>query len=87
MDAETIQPISDVAILTNQPETDHGHHFFSDFAPYTGGAASVEAPGETVADVLNALTTTHEGLARHLRMIRASSGFVNVYLGDETSDF
>ena len=35
--------------------------------PYTGGAASVQVSGETVGAVLDALTTTHEGLARHLR--------------------
>lgn len=51
---------------------------------YTGGAASVAVEAETAGAALDALTTAHPGLARH---IRGEDGklrsFVNVYLNDE----
>jgi molybdopterin/thiamine biosynthesis adenylyltransferase/rhodanese-related sulfurtransferase/molybdopterin converting factor small subunit len=56
--------------------------------PYTDGASSVDVPGETVGAVLNALTTTYAGLARHLRDDSGKlRSFVNVYLGDEDIRF
>jgi len=55
---------------------------------YVGGQSSVDIEGSTVDEVLTNLTTTHAGLARHLR---DSSGklrsFVNVYLNDEDIRF
>ena len=56
--------------------------------PYAGGAASVEVSGDTVGAVLDALTTTHSGLAKHLRDESGKlRSFVNVYLGDEDIRF
>ena len=56
--------------------------------PYADGAASVEVAGDTVGAVLDALTTTHSGLARHLRDESGKlRSFVNVYLGDEDIRF
>ncbi len=56
--------------------------------PYTDGASSVDVAGSTVGAVLDALTTTHSGLARHLRDDSGKlRSFVNVYLGDEDIRF
>ncbi len=56
--------------------------------PYADGAASVEVSGDTVGAVLDALTTTHSGLAKHLRDESGKlRSFVNVYLGDEDIRF
>lgn len=56
--------------------------------PYTDGASSVEVAGATVGAVLDALTSTHTGLARHLRDEKGElRSFVNVYLGDEDVRF
>jgi len=56
--------------------------------PYTDGASSVQVEGDTVGAALNALTTTHSGLARHLRDDSGKlRSFVNVYLGDEDIRF
>jgi len=56
--------------------------------PYTAGQATVNVAGATVDAALQALTTEHSGLARHLRddagKIRS---FVNVYLNDEDIRF
>jgi len=55
---------------------------------YTDKQAVVSVDGGTVDEALQALTTAHPGLAKHLR---DSSGklrsFVNVYLGDEDIRF
>src|SRR5262245_8997476 len=52
--------------------------------PFAGGASTVEAPGATVAEVLEALVTRHAGLRTHLfdgsGKLRA---FVNVYKNEE----
>ena len=51
---------------------------------YADGNASVEVSGATVKDALEALTTAHTGLLRHLRNdAGALRSFVNVYLNDE----
>jgi molybdopterin/thiamine biosynthesis adenylyltransferase/rhodanese-related sulfurtransferase/molybdopterin converting factor small subunit len=52
--------------------------------PYTGGAASVEVHGATVAEALDGLVRRHEGLRRHLYDDRGKlRSFVNVYRNDE----
>lgn len=55
---------------------------------YTDRHAVVSVDAGTVEEALQALTTAHPGLAKHLR---DSSGklrsFVNVYLGDEDIRF
>jgi adenylyltransferase/sulfurtransferase len=51
---------------------------------YCDGNASVAVSGATVKEALDALTTAHSGLARHLRNeAGALRSFVNVYLNDE----
>lgn len=51
---------------------------------YAGGNASVDVAGSTVREALDALTSAHEGLQRHLRTdAGALRSFVNVYLNDE----
>ena len=63
-------------------------HIPTPLRPYTGGAASVVVDGDTVGAALSSLTTTHEGLARHLRDDSGQlRSFVNVYLGDEDIRF
>jgi len=63
-------------------------HIPTPLRPYTGGASSVEVDGDTVGSALNDLTTTHSGLARHLRDDSGKlRSFVNVYLGDEDIRF
>ena len=52
--------------------------------PYTGNQATVEASGETVGEVLAALTAEHSGLRRHLYSDDGKlRSFVNVYVNDE----
>lgn len=55
---------------------------------FVGGSSSVDVEAGTVAEALDALTTDHPGLQKHLR---DGSGklrsFVNVYLGDEDIRF
>ncbi len=63
-------------------------HIPTPLRPYTDGLATVEASGDTVGDALNALTTAHGGLAKHLRDDAGKlRSFVNVYLGDEDIRF
>ena len=63
-------------------------HIPTPLRPYTGGEASVEVEGDTVATALNNLTTTHAGLARHLRDDAGKlRSFVNVYLGEDDIRF
>ncbi len=51
---------------------------------HAGGAAVVEADGETVADVLAWLETTYPGLSGQLRSPEgAAHRFVNVYVDDD----
>ena len=51
---------------------------------YSDGNASVEVAGATVREALDALTTAHTGLQRHLRTDSGTlRSFVNVYLNDE----
>jgi adenylyltransferase/sulfurtransferase len=63
-------------------------HIPTPLRAYTDGNASVTVEGATVGEALNALTTAHGGLAKHLR---DGSGklrsFVNVYVGDEDIRF
>jgi len=55
---------------------------------YTGGAPQVSVDGDTVAEALESLTTTHAGLKKHLRDDAGKlRSFVNVYLGDEDIRF
>lgn len=63
-------------------------HIPTPLRPYTGGEASVEVEGDTFATALNNLTTTHAGLARHLRDDAGKlRSFVNVYLGEDDIRF
>jgi molybdopterin converting factor small subunit len=51
---------------------------------YTDGAASVSVDGSTAGAALDALTTKHPALAKHLRGTDGKlRSFVNVYLNDE----
>lgn len=59
-------------------------HIPTPLRAYTGGNASVTVDGATVGEALNALTTTHAGLAQHLRDATGKlRSFVNIYVGDE----
>lgn len=59
-------------------------HIPTPLRAFTDGKASVEVDGATVGDALNALTTAHAGLAKHLRDDSGKlRSFVNVYVGDE----
>ena len=52
--------------------------------PHAGGAAVVQAEGETVGAVLASLEAAHPGLAGQLRNEDGSAHrFVNVYVNDE----
>ena len=63
-------------------------HIPTPLRPYTSGLSTVEVSGETVGGALQALTTTHPDLARHLRDDQGRlRSFVNVYLGDEDIRF
>ncbi len=51
---------------------------------YAGGHKTVKVSGVTVGQALDALTTTHPDLKRHLYSEDGRlRSFVNVYLGDE----
>jgi molybdopterin converting factor small subunit len=51
---------------------------------YTDKQASVTVEGATVGEALEALTTRHEGLRRHLRDANGNlRGFINIFVGDE----
>ena len=55
---------------------------------YVDGQASVDVEGTTVDEALGNLTTTHAGLAKHLRGKNGKlRSFVNVYLNDEDIRF
>jgi len=63
-------------------------HIPTPLRPYTGGSASVDVEGATVADALAALTTAHPELQKHLRDSKGRlRSFVNAYLGDEDIRF
>lgn len=63
-------------------------HIPTPLRAYTDGQAAVTVPGATVGEALQALTTAHPGLARHLRDDQgALRSFVNVYVGDEDIRF
>ena len=52
--------------------------------PYTDGQASVSVAATTAGEALSALTTSHPGLARHLRDAEGKlRSFVNVYLNED----
>ncbi len=52
--------------------------------PYAGNRDTVELPGETVGELLGALTKDYEELRRHLYTDDGRlRSFVNVYLNDE----
>ena len=74
---------------SSELETSNGHNSHSNpLRPYTDGAASVDVDGDTVGEALNTLTTTHAGLARHLRDDAGKlRSFVNVYLGEDDIRF
>lgn len=56
--------------------------------PYTGGAAQVTAEGGTLAEVLDALDSTHPGLKeRVLDDDGKVRRFVNVYVNDDDVRF
>ncbi len=51
---------------------------------HAGGAAVVQAEGETVADVLSSLEAAYPGLAGQLRTAEGTAHrFVNVYVDDD----
>jgi molybdopterin converting factor small subunit len=51
---------------------------------HVGGEATVEAPGSTVGEVLESLTSGHEGLQSQLFDEAGQlNRFVNIYLNDE----
>ena len=55
---------------------------------YVGGKESVDVEGGTVDEALASLTTTYEGLSRHLLDKNGKlRSFVNVYLNDEDIRF
>jgi molybdopterin converting factor small subunit len=55
---------------------------------FTNAQARFEADGNTVQDVLKALSTQHEGLKTHLLDENGElRSFVRVYLGDEDINF
>jgi molybdopterin converting factor small subunit len=54
---------------------------------YTGGAKSVEAKGDTLADVFDDLDARHSGLRDRLVDSAGLRRFVNVYLNDEDVRF
>lgn len=63
-------------------------HIPTPLRAYTGQQAAVTVDGATVGEALNALTTAHPGLAKHLRDGEGKlRSFVNVYLGDEDIRF
>ena len=63
-------------------------HIPTPLRSYTDGNASVKVSASTAGEALDALTTKHEGLARHLRDDSGKlRSFVNVYLGDEDIRF
>ncbi len=52
--------------------------------PYADGRATIEASGETVAAVLDALASEYPGIARRVRDEQgAIRQHVNVFVGDE----
>jgi len=63
-------------------------HIPTPLRPYTQGQSTVEVAGTTVGGALQALTTDHPDLAKHLRDEQGRlRSFVNVYLGDEDIRF
>jgi MoaD family protein len=54
---------------------------------HTGGQKSVEAAGETLAQVIDDLETNHGGLKQRLVKEGALHRFVNVYVNDEDVRF
>lgn len=54
---------------------------------HTGGQKSVEASGDTVAEVINDLDTKHNGLKDRLVKEGSLHRFVNVYVNDEDVRF
>ena len=53
----------------------------------TGGEEQVQAPGETVKAVLDAIEQKHPGLRDRLLDEKGVRRFVNLYLGDEDIRF
>ena len=53
----------------------------------TGGEEQVQAPGETVKAVIEALETKHAGLKDRLLDDKGVRRFVNIYVGDEDIRF
>ena len=54
---------------------------------HTGGKKSVEAAGDTLAQVIDDLETNHGGLKQRLVKEGALHRFVNVYVNDEDVRF
>ncbi|MBB5808047.1 MoaD family protein [Saccharothrix ecbatanensis] len=54
---------------------------------HTGGQKSVEAAGETLAQIIDDLETNHGGLKQRLVKEGALHRFVNVYVNDEDVRF
>ena len=63
-------------------------HIPTPLRAYTDKLSKVEVSATTVGEALNALTTAHPGLAKHLRDDSGKlRSFVNIYLGDEDVRF
>jgi sulfur-carrier protein len=54
---------------------------------YTGGAKAVDGDGETVADVIDSVESSHPGIKERLVDSGDLRRFVNVYLNDEDVRF
>lgn len=54
---------------------------------YTDGQKSVQASGQTVAEVINDLESRHEGFKERLVKDEKLHRFVNVYVNDEDVRF
>jgi len=53
----------------------------------TGGEEQIQAPGETVKAVINAIEEKHPGLRDRLLDDKGVRRFVNIYVGDEDIRF
>lgn len=54
---------------------------------YSGGERTVEAAGETIAEVIDDLESRHRGISDRLIIDGALSRFVNIYVDDDNVRF
>jgi molybdopterin converting factor small subunit len=55
--------------------------------PYTGGAKAVDGAGDTIAEVIDSVDSSHPGIKERLVDAGDLRRFVNVYLNDEDVRF